>query len=600
MNETITLKKLALMINEIAVGHDMVNYCGFGDKPDMTGVKFPYLWIQPYNSTALWSDDTSQMSDIYYGLNLYVYDKIDKGDGNFFDVISDCDFIINTILAHITLHPKYEEYEISIDQNTSSDIVLHETDDDAAGCVSTVYFKVPFRYSNCNIPITLLGDYTTVLNTDITTHRLVGAQGPIGPQGFQGDRGLDGTAANVGATGAQGYQGADGSMGYQGFQGSNGTDGMIGFQGFQGPQGNDGANGSQGPQGSQGFQGNQGTQGNTGLTGVTGSQGFQGVQGVAGQNGLNGATGFQGFQGTQGTSGINGANGITGSQGYQGFQGNSGVNGLNGATGFQGYQGNQGFQGPAGINGITGSIGATGYQGYQGAQGSQGNSGINGITGSIGATGYQGFQGTQGIGGANGLIGATGYQGFQGTQGNAGANGLNGITGSIGATGVQGFQGTQGVQGSQGAAGGGGLTMQIAYISTTFSTSTSSATDFGLTFSIGVAETWYFEADFMGISSNNSGCKFAVSYPAGATATGWFLNTGSTINTPVYQYWTASNALCSTFVHNASAALAPDRIWGTIRGGGSSGLVSLKTAAFGLGNVITIYPYGTLKAIKLN
>lgn len=352
MNETITLEKLALMINEIAVGHEMVNYCGFGDKPDMSGVKFPYIWMQPDTSTVLFSANTSYMSDVYYGLTLYVYDKIDKGDGNFRHVISDCEYILATIIAHITKHPKYGDFDITIDQDITITPVMHDTDDDAAGCMATINFKVPFRYSNCNIPIELLGDYTTVLNTDITTHRL---QGQAGPQGFQGPTGsvvvID---FLVGPTGPQGDQGP---QGFQGVQGAAGSNGVQGFQGDSGMNGINGATGYQGYQGSTGVQGFQGSTGNTGATGYQGYQGSAGVQGFQGNNGTNGTVGATGYQGYQGSNGLNGATG------YQGFQG------VAGSTGSQGIQGTQGFQGN---NGTNGTVGATGYQGYQGPQGPAG------------------------------------------------------------------------------------------------------------------------------------------------------------------------------------------------------------------------------------
>lgn len=282
-NNTEQLSKIISIFRDISVRHKQINDFGYGQKFDIGASRsmlFPYLWVEPTRHT--WNQTDNRFRDVTYTFNVYIMDKINKGDSNWEDTHSDTEYILSTILTEISQHQYYVEMGIIMDGDVDIEPEMEETDDNSNGWKANLSLRIPMRYTPCNIPIQPITGFTVSLNSSITEYRLIGSTGPQGPTGPQGVQG-SGTTGSNGVTGATGPQGFQGNIGPQGFQGN---------QGLQGPTG---------PQGLQGFQGNQGPQGNTGSQGITGSQGPQGFQGVTGS-------------GTQGPQGPTGPISLTGSQ----------------------------------------------------------------------------------------------------------------------------------------------------------------------------------------------------------------------------------------------------------------------------------------------
>ena len=261
-NNTLTINKLNLLFEDISIRSKMISDYGFGPSYNINSnrpLSYPFLWVEPVDSRVQRGINGNLTE--YYKFNLYVMDKINKGDDNYIETSSDCDYILKTIVGEIDQSDYYVELDISIDGDVTLQPVYEETPDNSNGWMCELTLKLPMRYTPCNSPILPINGFTISLANNIVEYRLQGIQGPTGPQG---------------PIGPQGIQGQIGYQGPQGFQGFNGSNGATGSQGPQGQIGSQGVQGAIGPQGVQGSQGNQGIQGPYGSTGAGGALGYYG------------------------------------------------------------------------------------------------------------------------------------------------------------------------------------------------------------------------------------------------------------------------------------------------------------------------------------
>ena len=236
-----TYNKLIDLFYSVAMSpdmkHKMINSFGSGPtyNANVKNNLFPMLWVEPGTVTAVKNSSQSNSVGAWlYNFKFFVLDKIHKGDDNFNELMSDCNFILSGLITHFDKHIYWNELQISIDGNVIQEPMFEITDDNLNGWMADITFKIPNKLSICNTPFVPLLSFTVSTTTGQTAYRLIGPQGPQGAQGSVGAQG------NQGATGSQGPQGS------QGNQGATGPQGSIGNQGSQGPQGQVGATGSGG------------------------------------------------------------------------------------------------------------------------------------------------------------------------------------------------------------------------------------------------------------------------------------------------------------------------------------------------------------------
>jgi len=249
-NNSFSVNQIISIFRDLSIRHEMVNDFGYGPTYNIGAsqpMKFPYIWVEQGQAQVLKS--LNGYKENIYTFQVYCMDKINKGDDNYDEIISDTKFILDSIISDMSQHQYYVDFNISLYLDIVMDVVTEATDDNVNGWVATISLKNPVRYTPCNVPIEPISGYTTTLNASITEYRLIGATGPQGPTG------------PAGATGPQGEIGATGPQGIQGVTGS---------QGEIGPTGPAGVTGAAGPLGATGTQGQTGSQGVQGATGATG------------------------------------------------------------------------------------------------------------------------------------------------------------------------------------------------------------------------------------------------------------------------------------------------------------------------------------------
>ena len=210
MNNTVTLNKIISIFRDLSIRHEMINDFGFGETSDIGASRpmlFPYMWVESTQSRVIQGNTANKYQELYYSFNIYLMDKIQKGDDNFEDTFSDTNYILSTIVREMSQHPFYVDMNISLVGDITLDPATEVYDDNVNGWIANFTLKVPIRYGFCETPIVPISGWTSSLTPEITQYRLIGSQGPQGVQGVTGP---------IGNTGEPGPQGDMGDMGYWG------------------------------------------------------------------------------------------------------------------------------------------------------------------------------------------------------------------------------------------------------------------------------------------------------------------------------------------------------------------------------------------------
>ena len=231
-----SLNRVIETIKIICESHHMKPYFGFGQGSDINAdnqIFYPAVWVEPYNSKVINSKQGVKVSQI--GLNLYAFDRINKGDSNYQDILSDTMYLLDTIISEIREGQYCRSLGISIDmQEQLFTPIQRDTDENVNGYKVTLLIRVPNTITPCNSPISPMMPYTYSILPSYPGSGGVGPTGPMGPTGPQGATGPEGP---IGPTGPDGLTGATGPQGATGPEGPIGPTGSIGPIGPTGPQG---------------------------------------------------------------------------------------------------------------------------------------------------------------------------------------------------------------------------------------------------------------------------------------------------------------------------------------------------------------------------
>jgi len=478
---TLSLNKIINIFRDFSIRHEMLNDFGYGPSYNIGAsrqMRFPYLWVENTQSSTI--GGINGYKEIQHTFTLFVMDKINMGDINYDQLMSDCHYILDTLVQEISQTRYYVDNNLNIFGDVIFTPVVEATDDNVNGWSCEITLSHPQRITPCNSPIEPIISYDVELENSIIRYRLEGPQGPTGPIGPQGPTGPQGVEGPTGAGGALGYylvahserdQNATSTtqsyaVKFDALDEANGIGlendvngeptiirinhtGTYNFQfslQFINPANQDiifniwfRQNNNDLPWSNSQFTIQKSHAGGDGtlvpaINFMLTCQAQDRIQLMwqtesidafmqaipAGTTPDTPDTPSAIFTAQQVMYLQLGPTGSQGATGPQGATGNTGPQGATGPIGPQGNQGNQGFQGP------TGPIGPQGVQGVQGPQGNTGNTGPQGATGPIGPQGVQGVQGVQGpqgFQGATGQIGATGSQGATGPQGPTGPGG---------------------------------------------------------------------------------------------------------------------------------------------------------------------------------
>lgn len=201
-NNTLSINKVVSIFRDLTIRHKQLQDFGYGPTYNIEArnepMLFPYLWLDDIGSVI--ESTESGYKSMYYTFDLYVMDKINKGDSNYDETISDTNTILNQIFAEMSQHKYYRDMGLNLNGNITMEPVTEATNDNVNGWKATITLKQPYRLTACNVPIEPITGYTVSLTSNITEYRLIGATGPqgaTGPAGEPGATGATGAGANV-------------------------------------------------------------------------------------------------------------------------------------------------------------------------------------------------------------------------------------------------------------------------------------------------------------------------------------------------------------------------------------------------------------------
>ena len=110
---TLTLNGIIELFNQLAINHKMVKTFGFGKMDDVTSTvpaprSYPLVWMDVPNSSLLKS--LNGFSVETYTFDIYVLDKLNKGQNNYNDILSDTHYILDTMIKEMSQHKYYIDY----------------------------------------------------------------------------------------------------------------------------------------------------------------------------------------------------------------------------------------------------------------------------------------------------------------------------------------------------------------------------------------------------------------------------------------------------------------------------------------------------------
>lgn len=149
-----TINRILTWFEDISGRHLMIKSYGTGSTADISAsesVKYPLMWVEVGNSSIEISDNGPMIQNFEF--DCYVMDRIDKGNSNYTELISDTNYILSTVITELSKNPSYREFSTAVVSNISMQPVKSAMLDDVNGWMATISFRVPLKYTPCNIPI---------------------------------------------------------------------------------------------------------------------------------------------------------------------------------------------------------------------------------------------------------------------------------------------------------------------------------------------------------------------------------------------------------------------------------------------------------------
>lgn len=134
-------------------GFDFGPLWNFNATNSMKPSDFPFVWLEPTPTTLKNSIQGVRVWQCTF--NMYALDRIDKGDNNYQQIMSDMDFLLKSIVAEIR-ESEFTRYNyVIIDyQDLVITPALEITDEYTNGWYLKLLLQIPDIYTPCNIPIT--------------------------------------------------------------------------------------------------------------------------------------------------------------------------------------------------------------------------------------------------------------------------------------------------------------------------------------------------------------------------------------------------------------------------------------------------------------
>lgn len=141
----ITLNIIEKYFTDFAAAHYQLKYYGSGDLSEVSqdeAVTYPLMWATEQPLTV-------DGNNLYYNYSVLIGDRLEDGDGNRVEVLSDSLQICKDLLSSIR---QVDDFGWDIVKSVTITPFVHRFKDRIAGHIMTVSIQTDFNYDECAIP----------------------------------------------------------------------------------------------------------------------------------------------------------------------------------------------------------------------------------------------------------------------------------------------------------------------------------------------------------------------------------------------------------------------------------------------------------------
>ena len=114
---------------------------------------YPILWLEPGTfGASRTSPGSTRIQSFSMGFNIYIVDRLMKGDVNFDDILSDTNFIMQSIITYIDQSEEFRQLGINTEGNPIWNVITEGGNDNYAGYKANLVLRMPNTLSPCKIP----------------------------------------------------------------------------------------------------------------------------------------------------------------------------------------------------------------------------------------------------------------------------------------------------------------------------------------------------------------------------------------------------------------------------------------------------------------
>ena len=177
MVQTFNLSGIIDILQNIATRSFIINDFGFGNTYDLNArpnINYPILWVEPTQTKQKYTGPATGYRTIQYGFNLYILDRLTKGDTNYQELLNDTLYNLFTVVSELEQDISYVNNNVNLIEDIVYDPITYVYDDYTNGYRAAVKILVPDRYTPCNNPIALLPITTSTTTTTTSSIQTIG------------------------------------------------------------------------------------------------------------------------------------------------------------------------------------------------------------------------------------------------------------------------------------------------------------------------------------------------------------------------------------------------------------------------------------------
>ena len=145
----VTIKQINKHLNTFADDHLQIHSYQFGYIYDMATsgtIDYPLMFVQPESSGV-------RKGEMEYKFTVFIMDLVQKGDGDWIDVLNDMQRIASDIVTEIRQGGFAGTYDWTLSEGVNMTSFKERWDEEVTGWSLNITIKTDWDYNQCAIPV---------------------------------------------------------------------------------------------------------------------------------------------------------------------------------------------------------------------------------------------------------------------------------------------------------------------------------------------------------------------------------------------------------------------------------------------------------------